>query len=122
MDVQTLFNTALASAIALIGGLGSFVLKAVWEALKDLQKEDSVLITKVHSLENEMSNGYVKKDEFTRVTDLLFSKLDAMNDRFSSKLDIILVRIESKVNRDECKEYMTSIPRRRRETDQHEDV
>lgn len=117
MDVQTLFNTALASAIALLGGLGGFVLKAVWEALKDLQKEDSVLITKVHSLENEMTNGYVKKDEFTRVTDLLFSKLDAMNDRFSSKLDIILVKIEGKVNRDECKEYMTAIPRRRRESD-----
>lgn len=122
MDSQTMFNGVLAVAIALIGGLGGFVLKAVWDSLKELQKADMTLIDKVHDLETEISGEYVKKDEFCRVTDMLFQKLDAMSDRFSTKLDTILVKVDSKVSKEDCHGCISVLTQRRRATDYKEQV
>lgn len=80
---QELFNIAVGVAGALIGWL----LKVVWEALKDLQEQDQKLAEKVGKIEVLVAGGYVKREEFDRVILRLFDKLDHIEQKIDGKAD-----------------------------------
>lgn len=80
---QTLINWAIAGFGALIG----FVLKAVWDSVKDLQSADKQLVDKVSSIEILVAGNYVRKDEFTSVANAIFAKLDRIEDKLDKKVD-----------------------------------
>ena len=73
---QTLFNIA----VGLGGFLGGFLLKIIWDAIKELRKT-------LGELEVRLPDAYVKKDDFQHFSDAIFRKLDKIEDKIDAKAD-----------------------------------
>ena len=80
---QTVVNWMLAG----FGGLIGFLLNAVWQAVKDLQKADKELTAKVTEIEVLVAGAYVKKDDLSKLSDAIFAKLDRIEDKLDGKAD-----------------------------------
>ena len=80
---QTVINWILGC----FGGLVGFLLKTVWEAVKDLQAADRALTLKVSDIEVLVAGAYIKKDEFNSVATTIFNKLDRIMDKLETKAD-----------------------------------
>ena len=80
---QTLFNYAL----ALCGALGGWVLKVIWDAVKDLQAADKVLVEKVNTIEILIAGNYMSKSDFDKIVAAIFAKLDKIEDKIDKKAD-----------------------------------
>lgn len=80
---QTIVNWLLAG----FGGLIGFLLNAVWQAVKDLQKADKELTAKVAEIEVLVAGAYVKKDDFNELSKAIFAKLDRIEDKLDGKVD-----------------------------------
>ena len=80
---QTIVNWMLAG----FGGLIGFLLNAVWQAVKDLQKADKELTEKVSKIEVLVAGAYVKKDDFNELSKAIFAKLDRIEDKLDGKVD-----------------------------------
>ena len=83
MDSQTLIN-------ALIGGFSAavtFLLRVLWEGLRELQKADVELAAKVSDMQLLVAGNYVKKDELDGIIKALFAKLDKIEDKLDKKVD-----------------------------------
>jgi CHASE3 domain sensor protein len=80
---QTIVNWMLAG----FGGLIGFLLNAVWQAVKDLQKADKDLTAKVAEIEVLVAGAYVKKDDLEKLSSAIFAKLDRIEDKLDGKVD-----------------------------------
>lgn len=83
MDSQTLIN-------ALVGGFSAavaFILRVLWEGLRELQKADVELTAKVSDMQLLVAGNYVKKDELDGIIKALFAKLDKIEDKLDKKVD-----------------------------------
>lgn len=80
---QTIVNWMLAG----FGGLIGFLLNAVWQAVKDLQKADTDLTKKVSEIEVLVAGAYVKKDDIDKLSNAIFAKLDRIEDKLDGKAD-----------------------------------
>ena len=80
---QSLVNWLLAG----FGGLIGFLLNAVWQAVKDLQKADKILADRIGEIEVLVAGSYITKTDFTNVTDAIFRKLDRIEDKIDTKKD-----------------------------------
>ena len=80
---QTLFNYAL----ALCGALGGWVLKVIWDAVKDLQAADKILVEKVNTIEILIAGNYMSKQDFDKIAIAIFAKLDKIDDKLDRKAD-----------------------------------
>lgn len=76
MDYQTAFNVVLGIASA----LGGFVVRALWQADKDLAD-------KVGKIEVLVAGEYMKRGEFDIKVDALFAKLDRIEGKIDGKVD-----------------------------------
>ena len=80
---QTVFNI-----IATVAGfLGGWWLKVMWEAVKDLQAADKVLVEKVSSIEILVAGNYMSKQDFDKIAAAIFQKLDKIEDKLDRKVD-----------------------------------
>jgi hypothetical protein len=66
--------------------LGGFI-KAMWDSYKELKRVDSQLAEKVNQIEVLVAGQYVKRDDFDRVANAIFVKLDKISDKLDSKAD-----------------------------------
>jgi len=80
---QEIFNWA----IAITGILGGWVLKTIWSSVKDLQNADKEIIDRVAAVEVLVAGKYVTREDFEKVVDRLFTKLDAISDQVGKKAD-----------------------------------
>lgn len=64
-----------------------FLLRSMWQAVRDLQSSDKQIVEKVNSIEVLVAGGYVKKDEFNSRLDAMFDKLDRIEDKLDRKED-----------------------------------
>ena len=80
---QELFNIAVGVSGALFG----WWLKVMWESIKDLTAQDNILTDKVSKIEILVAGTYVKRDEFERVMNRLFTKLDHIEGKMDAKAD-----------------------------------
>jgi len=80
---QAIINWLLAG----FGGLIGFLLNAVWQAVKDLQKADKDLTAKVAEIEVLVAGAYVKKDDLEKLSNAIFAKLDRIEDKLDGKVD-----------------------------------
>lgn len=80
---QLIINSAFAGLAAVL----SFLLKVVWDGLRDLQKADIELATQIASVKLMMSDTYIKKEDFDRMTNALFNKLDRIELKLDTKAD-----------------------------------
>ena len=81
--MQEFYDWVLSGFCAVLG----FLLNAVWQATKDLQKEDQELAKRVGEIEVLVAGNYVTRQEFDRVVQRLFAKLDSMDRKLDSKVD-----------------------------------
>lgn len=73
----------------LLGGLGTilgFMLKVIWQAVKDLQAADKQLSDEVAAMKVLVAGDYVRKDYLEKTVAALFSKLDRIEERLEDKL------------------------------------
>lgn len=80
---QTVINWLFVIASA---GIGFFV-RAVWEAVKELQEADKALAQKVSSIEVLVAGAYVTRDEHASALHALFNKLDRIEEKLDRKAD-----------------------------------
>jgi len=66
--------------------LGGFM-KAIWDSYKDLKRTDDALAEKVNAIEVLVAGQYVKRDDFDRVANAIFAKLDKISDKLDNKAD-----------------------------------
>ena len=83
MMYQELIN----SAIGLVSGLLIWVVKSLWDAVRDLQKSDRELTDKINNIEVLVAGDYVKREDFRLEMDRLFKKLDAIEQKIDGKVD-----------------------------------
>lgn len=83
MDQQQLFNILF----AVVGVLGGWWMKAMWEAVKDLEKADHALGAQVADLKVLVAGGYVRTEQFESMSKAIFSKLDRIEDKLDGKAD-----------------------------------
>ena len=83
MEFQDLFNVAM-GALLLLGG---WFMRIMWDSLQGLQKQDRELADKVGKIEVLVAGEYVKKDDFDRVIERLFDKLDHIELKIDNKAD-----------------------------------
>jgi hypothetical protein len=83
MDLQIAFNIAA----ALVGMLGGWVLKSISAELKELQKADKELVTKVQQIEILVVGEYVKQKDLDKLQVALFTKLDRIEGKLDGKVD-----------------------------------
>ena len=83
MEFQDLFNTAM-GALLLLGG---WFMRIMWDSLQNLQQQDRDLAEKVSKIEVLVAGEYVKKDDFDRVIERLFDKLDHIELKIDNKAD-----------------------------------
>jgi len=80
---QNFLNWMFGIANLVIG----FILKVIWDSYKELKKTDADLATKVNSIEVLVAGEYVKREDFERVANQIFSKLDKISDKLDKKAD-----------------------------------
>lgn len=80
---QQLFNIVIGVA----GALGGWWMKAMWEGLKDLQKTDHELTQQVSNLQILVAGEYMRREEFYKVSQAIFAKLDRIEDKLDKKAD-----------------------------------
>ena len=83
VDFQILFNIAMGFIMTMFG----YVLRVSWESMTSLQKADRELADKVGKIEVLVAGEYVKKDDFDRVIERLFDKLDHIELKIDNKAD-----------------------------------
>lgn len=83
MDFQDLYNTAMGFVLA----LGGWVMRVIWDNLKDLRTQDTALAEKVSRIEVLVAGEYVKKDELERAVQRLFDKLEHIEMKIDRKVD-----------------------------------
>jgi hypothetical protein len=80
---QTIFNIA----ITVSGFLGGWWLKVLWDAVKDLQIADRILVEKVSTIEVLIAGNYMSKVDFDKIAVAIFAKLDKIEDKLDRKVD-----------------------------------
>lgn len=81
--MQEFYDWVLSGFCAVLG----FLLNAVWQAVKDLQRADNELTKRVSEIEVLVAGNYVTRQEFDRVVERLFTKLDSIDRKLDSKVD-----------------------------------
>lgn len=81
--MQEFYDWVLSGFCAVLG----FLLNAVWQAVKDLQRADNELTKRVSEIEVLVAGNYVTRQEFDRVVERLFDKLDSIDRKLDSKVD-----------------------------------
>lgn len=81
--MQEFYDWVLTGCSLLLG----FLLNSVWQAVKDLQRADTELTKRVGEIEVLVAGNYVTRQEFDRVIDKLFDKLDAIEMKLDKKAD-----------------------------------
>ena len=83
MNEQQFFN----AAFAIIGALGGWWMRVMWQSLKELQQQDSKLADKVGNIEVLVAGQYVKRDDMNRDIATIFAKLDRIEDKMNKTAD-----------------------------------
>lgn len=80
---QQVFNIAMGIA----GALGGWWMKAIWEAIKDLERADNCMASQLSDLKVLVAGGYVRTESFDKLSQAIFMKLDRIEDKLDLKAD-----------------------------------
>jgi phage host-nuclease inhibitor protein Gam len=56
-------ETYLHSAITIVVGVFGYMLKVMWDSVKDLQRDDERLLAKINDLQVAIATDYAKREE-----------------------------------------------------------
>ena len=77
----------LYSIITFVGGIIGWLLKALWNSVKELQEADEEIIAKVNAIEVLVAGEYVRRDELRHEFNKLFSMLESIDHKLDRKAD-----------------------------------
>lgn len=83
MELQLIFNIL----IGVVGLLFGWFLNALRDSMRSLQETDAELTTKVQAIEVLVAGEYVKRSDFERKVDVMFQKLDRIEQKLDQKAD-----------------------------------
>jgi hypothetical protein len=83
MDLQHVLDWVFSAA----GAVGGWMLKSLWDAVKDLQNADKQLVEKVNQIEVLVVGKYATTDDFKSLSNAIFTKLDRIEDKLDAKAD-----------------------------------
>ena len=72
--------------LGLIAFFGGMFVKGLNDSVKALHVQDEKLTDKIHSMETLVAGQYVKRDDFDKKMDALFSKLDTISEKLDGKV------------------------------------
>lgn len=79
------------SALNWVFGVVNIILGAaltmMWDSYKELKKSDKELAEKVNNIEVIVAGQYVKREDFEKVADQIFNKLDKIMEKLDRKAD-----------------------------------
>lgn len=82
-NAQNLFNIMF----SIIGLLGGWWMRVMWQSLSELHRQDAKLAEKVGSIEVLVAGQYVKRDDMDKTLSAMFIKLDRIEDKIDKKAD-----------------------------------
>lgn len=88
MESQAVFNIA----VAISGALGGWILKVIWDAIRNLD-------TDVKQLGKEMHNDFVRREDFKEATQDVKTDMKEGFRRVEEMLGAVFKRLESKVDK-----------------------
>lgn len=88
MESQVVFNVA----VAISGALGGWVLKVIWDAIRNLD-------TDVKQLGKEMHNEFVRREDFKEATQDVKADMKEGFRRVEEMLGAVFKRLDSKVDK-----------------------
>lgn len=62
-------------------------LTMMWDSYRELKKTDKELAEKVNNIEVIVAGQYVKREDFEKVADQIFNKLDKIMEKLDRKAD-----------------------------------
>lgn len=80
---QTLINYLMAG----FGAAISFILRVIWEGVRELQKCDLEITSKINEIQLLVAGQYVKKEDLEKLSTALFNKLDRIELKVDGKMD-----------------------------------
>ena len=80
---QEYFNL-LISACGIMGG---WILKTIWAAVQRQQDDTKELADRVGEIEVLVAGEYIKREEFEKVAQRIFDKLDMISEKLNAKAD-----------------------------------
>lgn len=83
MDLQTWLNLV----VAIVSLLGGWVLKMMHLSMRDLQRTDAALLSKLQAVELLVAGQYVRREDMDRMAVDLFRKLDRIENKLDGKAD-----------------------------------
>lgn len=83
VNFQVLFNVA----VAVVGGLGGWLLNAIWNEIRTLQLNERATTAELSSIRVLVAGDYVKKEEFTKTMEKVIDKLDKIHAEVNGKAD-----------------------------------
>lgn len=84
-EVQIIFN--IVAGIA--GFLGAFLMRSLWDAIKELQAAHTELVKRHSETELLVAGNYAKREDVERLVQALFAKLDKIENKLDHKVDKI---------------------------------
>jgi hypothetical protein len=83
MDQQQLFNVAF----TVFSSLGGWWMKTMWDSLKELQNADRNINYEMNEIKVLVAGQYVRREEFDRMSQAIFAKLDRIEEKLDRKED-----------------------------------
>lgn len=80
---QQIFNIA----VGVTGAAAGWMLKVIWEAVRELQQVDRRLAEKVSSIEVLVAGKYATRDELQHGLTAIMERLDRISEQLSQKAD-----------------------------------
>lgn len=80
---QMFVNMIIAGLLAAV----SFILKVIWDGLRELQKADIDHMSQIATVKLMMADSYIKKEDFDRMVSAVFAKLDKIDNKLDNKAD-----------------------------------
>ena len=80
---QQIFNIA----VGIAGAAAGWMLKVIWEAVRELQQVDRHLAEKVTSIEVLVAGKYATRDELQHGLSAIMERLDRISEQLSQKVD-----------------------------------
>lgn len=85
---QTIFNWV----IAFVGAVGGWVLKVIWDAIKDLQAE-------VREVDRHVSENFVRREDFRDAVKDMKSDMKEGFDKVDRTLGLLFKKLEGKTDK-----------------------
>lgn len=83
MDLLQAFNIAM----TIVAALGGWLLKSLFDRIRDLEKADEKVVETISQLRENLPTHYVRREDFAKALDDIFNSLRRIEDKLERKVD-----------------------------------